>query len=407
MKKYYCSRYAIFSIALIFNFVCIDFLYGQNYRCFDAGRGDDFEEYMAFKALNCIVYSCVSDFEKTDFLSKPILNDSIVKEIAFFSKFYKDSLHSHYRTYLGFLKLDDIPNHVFTRNIFSIEKDKIIIQLEVKFKYIGGFLKIEKISIYHNGKIKHHSEFDKYLYSTTIDGRTNKLIPPPPFPVSRPWDNYSFKDIASYPNLCPCENDKIFIASYDKYFLNDKYKYQFLKSISWDRYIAKNENLYGVIDVENEIVVLFQFQDMKSINGTLLKVKKENKYGVIESNGKTILPIIYDEIYPNTTYGRPLKHYVRFSRLEKNGMKGIYNHYEKILIPCEYESIVPLLSGEYFKAKKDSKYAMLDKNGDALTPFIYEKIEVQQETYFSFEQEKKSFNWMPKIKRKKYRKSLK
>ncbi|MEZ4955935.1 MAG: WG repeat-containing protein [Saprospiraceae bacterium] len=105
-----------------------------------------------------------------------------------------------------------------------------------------------------------------------------------------------FKDLVDYPVLCLCENDEIFIFEKDKYVLNDRYVYEYLKKIKEGLFIARKGELHGIINEANSVVVPFEYQELTFVAYGILKAKKEGHYGMIDFEGSEIIPFVYDDL---------------------------------------------------------------------------------------------------------------
>ncbi|MEZ4956777.1 MAG: WG repeat-containing protein [Saprospiraceae bacterium] len=318
MKMNNCSNRYIFLFVFITSSSFL--LQGQDYKHIDAGRGDTYEKWMADKTLNCLTYSCAKDLKKRNFTIKPILSDSLINELETFSKFYKDS-SAHHKYYNAFFDLEDIPNLIFTRTIYSTKRNTLLLQLEIKFEYVAGLLRLSEISVNKGNKIQHHALYDEYKITAayTEEDRKNGLPPPPPPPPKR-IEMYVFKDLVDYPVLCLCENDEIFIFEKDKYVLNDRYVYEYLKKIKEGLFIARKGELHGIINEANSVVVPFEYQELTFVAYGILKAKKEGHYGMIDFEGSEIIPFVYDDLNSFEYYDRNLKESVRFTRIKKNSL---------------------------------------------------------------------------------------
>lgn len=92
-------------------------------------------------------------------------------------------------------------------------------------------------------------------------------------------------------------------------------------------------------------------------------VCKNGKYGVIDTNGKYIIPIIYDNLE------RVDKNDTRFI-IKVNNKYGIVDHNNNLLIPCIYDSIV---SNKYvISVCSNNKWGLFDSNLKSIVPIKYE-----------------------------------
>ena len=123
-----------------------------------------------------------------------------------------------------------------------------------------------------------------------------------------------------------------------------------------------------------------------SINNLILK--NEKNYGVIGINEKVVLPTEYDSIVPI------LKHYhtdagrwdtIKISGyiVEKNKKYGIANHEGGFVVPIEYDAIIPTearkdnFTGDCFILWRNGKCSLVNASmGQILFPFIYDEITI-------------------------------
>lgn len=140
---------------------------------------------------------------------------------------------------------------------------------------------------------------------------------------------------------------------YDKsiYFYNDKVANAFLNGngILINKYGERlYEDLYDSLKgdfYQNQIVC------------------KNNKYGVIDTNGKYIVPIIYDDLE------RIEKFDARFI-IKMNNKYGIIDHNNNLLLPCIYDSII---SNKYvISVCLNNKWGVLDNSFKPIVSTEYE-----------------------------------
>lgn len=89
------------------------------------------------------------------------------------------------------------------------------------------------------------------------------------------------------------------------------------------------------------------------------------KYGYIQTNGKIILPVIYDDAF----YQKGV------IVVSLNGKCGIMNRYGETILPLTYDSIYGGSEGEFFRVKLKDKYGFIDKTGKIKIPLIYDFAE--------------------------------
>ncbi len=91
----------------------------------------------------------------------------------------------------------------------------------------------------------------------------------------------------------------------------------------------------------------------------LFKTYEEGKEGLISSNGKEVLPAIYDKIHP-------FKKKDKISSFTKGQKFGVFNIHGAVLLPCNFDSIS--FSTVYIKGRKNNfiSYGEIDSSGKLL-----------------------------------------
>ena len=93
------------------------------------------------------------------------------------------------------------------------------------------------------------------------------------------------------------------------------------------------------------------------MNEKLRIIRRNRKFGVATSEGKEILPIIYDKIFPDDVWN--------FFELHKDGMVGFYAYDGVELLPVSFkeEDISVNWEARMFEVKKGDKVAFYNFNG--------------------------------------------
>ena len=87
-------------------------------------------------------------------------------------------------------------------------------------------------------------------------------------------------------------------------------------------------------------------------------------FGLMSPDGEVLVPIEYEEIVPASE---------GMMRVTKNGKYGYLNEKFELVIPCKYDE------AEWFRngiavVKKGKKYGVIDKNGKTVIPFKYDSM---------------------------------
>lgn len=137
----------------------------------------------------------------------------------------------------------------------------------------------------------------------------------------------------------------------------------------------------GIIDFGGKEVVPVIYQQIKQskINNNLYITKKDGYYGLLDLNNNILLKNEYDNVKElQNTY--ILKKYSLYGLADING---------NVILPADNEKI-ERLGGEYIKVKKYGKWGIFDRNGNRITSTIYQDVKIQRDTIYG----KKNDNWI-------------
>lgn len=123
-------------------------------------------------------------------------------------------------------------------------------------------------------------------------------------------------------------------------------------------------NLFGLKDLESNIIVPADFQKIIMTGRSGWIVQKKNKYGLMDSKGNYLIEPKYR--YADRILGRYIK-------LGNDNDFGIYNEYGETILPAQYTSI-ELLYGQMFLTYRNFRYGISDFKGNTLIPNICDDI---------------------------------
>lgn len=162
------------------------------------------------------------------------------------------------------------------------------------------------------------------------------------------------------------ENGQPIIAvQYDK----PLQKVGYIHSDSTAYFIACKDNLFGLIDINNKIVLPFQY---KKIEHTYL-------YNTIElttDEGKQLYnmtkkQLVFNLFYDNSSVSD------RYLYLKRNGLETAVDcKYMQLLFPFKYNSILALNNNEHFIVVTEGKTAVVNRQDKQLIPYGYDEIKV-------------------------------
>lgn len=112
-------------------------------------------------------------------------------------------------------------------------------------------------------------------------------------------------------------------------------------------------------------------------NAKLLVVQLGNRVGIIDSSLNIITPIEYDYISTNNT---------NFIKVSKEDKDGYLDSQGKVVIPAVYDKIDEKYNSAFLKVTKDNKVGLIDKRGQVIIPLLYDDVgyffsEEQQQTW--------------------------
>lgn len=162
------------------------------------------------------------------------------------------------------------------------------------------------------------------------------------------------------------ENGQPIIAvQYDK----PLQKVGYIHSDSTAYFIACKDNLFGLIDINNKIVLPFQY---KNIQPTYL-------YNTIElttDEGKQLYNMTKKQLALNLFYDKSSVS-DRYLYLKRNGLETAVDcKHMQLLFPFKYNSILGLNDNEHFIVTTEGKTAVVNRQDKQLIPYGYDEIKV-------------------------------
>lgn len=145
-------------------------------------------------------------------------------------------------------------------------------------------------------------------------------------------------------------------------------KVGYIHSDSTAYFIACKDNLFGLIDIDNKIVLPFQY---KNIQPTYL-------YNTIElttDEGKQLYNMTKKQLALNLFYDKSSIS-DRYLYLKKNGLETAVDcQHMQILFPFKYNSILALNDNEHFIVTTEGKTAVVNRQDKQLIPYGYDEIQ--------------------------------
>ena len=146
-------------------------------------------------------------------------------------------------------------------------------------------------------------------------------------------------------------------------------KVGYIHSDSTAYFIACKDNLFGLIDINNKIVLPFQY---KNIQPTYL-------YNTIElttDEGKQLYNMTKKQLALNLFYDKSSVS-DRYLYLKRNGLETAVDcKHMQLLFPFKYNSIFSLDDNEHFIVTTEGKTAVVNRQDKQLIPYGYDEIKV-------------------------------
>lgn len=130
--------------------------------------------------------------------------------------------------------------------------------------------------------------------------------------------------------------------------------------------IACNGKKYGIIDINNHIILPFEYKDIRS-------TKIEDYFSVETESGKHFYDYVekkfitdytYDYFFGNGTY----------TSIKKDGKVTVINNdTKKMMFPYKYQDIISIWSKPYFCVQQNDLYGLIDDNDNLIVPIIYQR----------------------------------
>lgn len=137
-------------------------------------------------------------------------------------------------------------------------------------------------------------------------------------------------------------------------------KYTFIDYLLNDYFIAQDETYLGIIDINEDIIVKFNYDVLQKLENTnVIQGIKDNNIELIDNNMNVIASMENAEI-----------------EIEKNYIK-IYNSKDKKFFDFDGKELfnTPTMNNQNLVAKKqNSKWGFVDKNGNVKVEYIYDMV---------------------------------
>ena len=145
-------------------------------------------------------------------------------------------------------------------------------------------------------------------------------------------------------------------------------KVGYIHSDSTAYFIACKDNQFGLIDIDNNIVLPFQYKKIEHTDfyNTIELTTDEGKQLYNMAKKQLVLNLFYDK--SNVTD--------RYLYLKRNGLEtAVDYHHMQILFPFKYNSISGLGDNEHFIVTIEGKTAVVNREDKQIIPYGYDEIQ--------------------------------
>lgn len=133
-----------------------------------------------------------------------------------------------------------------------------------------------------------------------------------------------------------------------------------------DRYLIKEEQLYGFIDQYGKVIIEAQFHDASDFSEGLGAVRLNGTFGYIDPNGKPIIPYQFDVAFP---------FYRGIAKVYIEGKPYLIDRTGTIQFEHSFQNLIDLQPEKYFLAQtKSNKFGMINYKGKLILDTIFSYI---------------------------------
>lgn len=145
-------------------------------------------------------------------------------------------------------------------------------------------------------------------------------------------------------------------------------KFDMVSLFADEVYSVALSNKWGLIDSFGKEILVPKYQYIGTLNDGLAIYKDDDKYGFLNKYGNVVIKAQYEKVFDFIC---------GYATFQKDGKFGYINHDNKIVVPPIYESCTNFTRIMRIAAvKKKGYWGLVDTEGNELTDFCYNKIEM-------------------------------
>ena len=186
-------------------------------------------------------------------------------------------------------------------------------------------------------------------------------------------------------------SDMIIIAKDGKYYQIDKdgnplsKQYDYLRPATAEGYaIIRNEIGLAIINPDEQIIVQTHYQEHYRrncypnwlfywCNAECIAFAEKGLFGIMNAYGKVIAKPQYLHVMQCNLRD------VIIIRDEESTLEGAIRTNGEVVLPMEYQSIIPRKKYNMLIIKKNDKYGLVDNNGNMILPMEYDSMSISNE----------------------------
>lgn len=238
-------------------------------------------------------------------------------------------------------------------NYLILGNDKLK-QFYDPFKKVMSNKSYNNLRIYDNTIIAETRS--QNLYDIYVNGRIMKSIEAELIDFAGSSMDLNVRNLNGYYNYYNLEKDK-YIFTIDKY--------DHVKRFSDDRFVAKVELNYGLIDNKEQQIFPFIASYIEFVSPNLYRVTVNKKYGLINNDGTYILQPVYDVLDLDYSPGRETYSFIRDSFID------VFNLSFDKLFTANRDFIGNFRYG-LAPVKSNKKWGYINIKGELVIPLIYD-----------------------------------
>lgn len=132
--------------------------------------------------------------------------------------------------------------------------------------------------------------------------------------------------------------------------------------------VMRKNGIYGYVDTLGGFHRLLDEYEIHKYDDYYFLLVKDGKYGLANEKFEVIVPAEYDSLIPYTQFEKAVA--------KKNGQYGLISFENKIFMPFVYDSLIPYLEKDKVIVKKNRRFGIYWYNDSIIQPCHFDTVEV-------------------------------